>query len=118
MEHKLDSERAISTWMTKWEMFTIKELREEVESCKHFLTDTELENGRQRVFNFAVSSFDSSLLNDKLGYVFKELKCAAKGNFAFGFVLKDIEDGMWRNFHAHENSTIMERSKLVCTQAV
>ena len=91
-------------------------LREESESCKHFLTDTELENGRHRVFNFAMSSFDMSLLNDKLDYVFKELKCAAKVNLAFGFVLKNIEDGMCRYFYAHENNTVMERSKLVCTQ--
>ena len=35
-------------------------LREELESCKHFLTDTEMENGRHRVFNFAMSSFDIS----------------------------------------------------------
>ena len=39
-------------------------LREERESCKHFLSDTEMENGRHRVFNFAMSSFDISLLND------------------------------------------------------
>ena len=58
-----------------------------------------------------------SLLNDKLDFVSKELKCAAKVNLAFGFVLKNIEDGMCRCFYAHENNTIMERSKLVCTQA-
>ena len=92
-------------------------LREELESCKHFLTDAEMENGRHRVFKFAVSSFDMSSLNDKLDYVFKELKCATKINLAFGFVLKNIEDGMCRYFYAHENNTIMERSKLVCTQA-
>ena len=71
-------------------------LREELESCKHFLTDTEMENGRHRVFNFAMSSFNLSLLNDKMDYVFKELSCAAKVNLAFGFVLKNIEDGMCR----------------------
>ena len=92
-------------------------LREELESCKHFLTDTEMENGRHRVFNYAMSSFDMSLLNDKLDYVFKGLKCAAKVNLAFGFVLKKIEDGMCRYFYAHENNAIMERAKLVCTQA-
>ena len=68
-------------------------LREELESCKHFLTDTEMENGRHRLFNFAMSFFDISSLNDKLDYVFKELKCAAKINLAFGFVLKNFEDG-------------------------
>ena len=90
-------------------------LREELESCKHFLTDTEMENGRHRVFNLAMSSFDIRLLNDKLDYVFKELKCAAKVNIAFGFVLKNIEEGMCRYFYAHENNTIMEKSKRVCT---
>ena len=92
-------------------------LREKLEFCKHFLTDTEMENGRHRVLNFAMSSFDMSLLKDKLGYVFKVIKCAAKVNLAFGFVLKKIEDGMCRYFYAHENNTIMERAKLVCTQA-
>ena len=58
-----------------------------------------------------------SLLNDKLDYVFKELKCAAKVNLAFGFVLKNIEGGMCRYFYAHENNTNLERSKLVCTPA-
>ena len=85
-----------------------------MESCKHFMSDTEMENGRHRVFNFAMLSFDISLLNDKLDYVFKELKCAAKVNLAFGFVLKNIEDGMCRYFYTHENNTVME-SKLVCT---
>ena len=41
-------------------------LREELESCKHFLTDTEMEKGGHRVFNFAMSSFDMSLVNDEL----------------------------------------------------
>ena len=92
-------------------------LREELESSKHFLTDTEMENGRHRVFNFALSSCKISLLNDKLDYVSKELKNAAIVNLAIGFVLKNIEDGMYRYFYTHENKTILERSKLVCTQA-
>ena len=92
-------------------------LREELESCKHFLTGTEMEKGRDRVFNFTMSSFDMFLLNDKLDYVFKEMKCATKINLAFGFVLKNFGDGMCRYFYAHENNTVMERSKLVCTQA-
>ena len=67
-------------------------LREELESCKQFSTDTEMENGRHSVFNFAMSSFDTSLLNGKLDYVFKEMKRAAKIPLAFGFVLKNLED--------------------------
>ena len=76
-----------------------------------------MKKGRHRVFKFGMSSFSISLLNDKLDYVFKELKCAAKVNLAFGFVLKNIEDGMCRYFYAHENNTILERSELVCAQA-
>ena len=49
-------------------------LREELESCRHLLTVTKMENGKHRVFKFAMSSTDRSLLNDKLDYVFKELK--------------------------------------------
>ena len=92
-----------------------QKLGEKLDSCKHFLTDTEMENGRHRVFKFAMSSFDISLLNNELDYVFKELKCAAKVNLAFGFVLKNFEEGMCRHFYAHENNTVMEKSKLVCT---
>ena len=75
-----------------------------------------MENGRHSVFNFAMSSFDMPLLNDKLDYVFKERKCAAKVYLAFRFLLKDVEDGSCRHFYAHENNTFMERLKLVCTQ--
>ena len=91
-------------------------LREELESCKHFLTDTEMENGRHRVLNFAMSSFVMSLLDVKLDYVFKELQFAAKVNLAFGFVLKNNENRMCRYFYAHDSNTFMEKSKFVCTQ--
>ena len=36
-------------------------------------------------------------------------------NLAFGFILKNIEDGSFRYFYAHENNTLLDRSKLVCT---
>ena len=62
-----------------------------------------------------MSTFDISLINEKLDLVFIGLKCAAKINVAFGFVLKNVEDGSCRNFYAHEHNTLMERSKLVCT---
>ena len=73
-----------------------------------------MENGRHRFFNFVKLSFDISLLNNKLEDVFKELKSAAKVNFAVGFVLKNIEDGMCRYFYAHKNNTVTEKSKFVC----
>ena len=91
------------------------DLKEELQACQHFLVDSELEKRRHRVFNFAMSTFDNSLITKKLDSVFNGLKCAAKVNLAFGFVLKNVEDGSCRYFYAHENKTLMERSKLVCT---
>ena len=93
------------------------DLKEELQACQHFLVDSELQKGRHRVFNFAMSTFDNSLINMKLDLVFKGLECAAKVNLAFGFVLKNVQDGSCRHFYAHENNTLtlMERSKLLCT---
>ena len=91
------------------------DLKEEPQACQHFLVDSKLEKGRLRVFNFAMSTFDNSLIIEKLDLVFKGLKCAAKVNLAFGFVLKNVEDGLCRYFYGHENNTVMEKSKLVCT---
>ena len=51
----------------------------------------------------------------KMDLVFKGLKCAAKVNHAFGFVLKNVEDASCRHFYARENNTFMEMLKYVCT---
>ena len=91
------------------------DIKKELQACKHFPVDSELQKGKHRVSKFAMSTFDNSLINKKLDLVFKGLKCAAKVNLAFGFVLKNVEFGSCRYFHAHENNTVMERSKLVCT---
>ena len=91
------------------------DLKEELQACQHFLVDSELEKGRHRVFNFALSTSDNSLIIEKLDSVFKGLECLAKVDFAFGFVLKNVEDRSCRYFYAHENNTLMDRSKLVCS---
>ena len=91
------------------------DLKEELQACQHFLVDSELEKGRHRVFNFTMSTFDNSLITKKLDLVFNGLKCAAKVNHAFGYVLKNVEGGSCRYFYAHENDTLMERSRLVWT---
>ena len=91
------------------------DLKEELQACQHFLVDSELEKGRHRVFSFVMSTLENSLINKKLDLVFNGLKCAAKVNLAFGFVLKNVEDGSCRFFYPHGNNTVLERSKLVCT---
>ena len=72
------------------------DIKEEFQACQHFLVDSELEKWRHRVFDFAISAFDNYLNNKKLDWVFKGFKCAAKVNLAFGFDLKNVEDGSCR----------------------
>ena len=40
----------------------------------------------------------------------------SKSESDFGFILKNIEDEGFRYFHANEKKTLLDRSKLVCTQ--
>ena len=90
-------------------------LREELRSCHNFLVGSELEKPRHKVFNYAVETLNGTIVNEKFDYFFNNLKCAAKMNLAFGFILKNIEVGVFRYFYAHENNTLPDRSKLVCT---
>ena len=88
-------------------------LREEVQSCKHFLVDSEIQKRRHSVFNFAVNNLTAQVIEKKLDRVLDRLKCVAKLNLALGFILKNIEDVKFRYFYAHENNTLLEQSKLV-----
>ena len=74
------------------------DLKEELESCNHFLVDSEIEKRRHCVFKVAKSSSKNSFINEKLNHVVNQLKCAAKVNRAFKFVLKNIADGTCRYF--------------------
>ena len=67
--------------------------REELRSCQQFLVDSELERARHKVFNYAVETFNETIVNEKLDHFFNNLNCAAKVNVAFGFILKNLEDG-------------------------
>ena len=71
--------------------------------------------GRDKTFNYAVETLNETIVNDKLDQFFNKLKCAAKLNLAFDFILKNVADGAFRYFYAHENITLLVRSKLVCT---
>ena len=88
-------------------------LREELQSCRHFLIDSEKQKGRHSVFNFVVNNLTAQVVEDKLDRVLDKLKCAAKLSLALGFILKNIEDGKFRYFYAHKNNTLLEKSKTV-----
>ena len=87
--------------------------REELQSCRHFLVDSEIQKGRHSVFNFAVNNLTAQVIKEKFDRVLDKLKCVAKLNLALGFFLKIIEDGKIRYFYAHENNTLLEQSKFV-----
>ena len=88
-------------------------LREELQSCRHFLVDSKIQKGRHSVFNLAVNNLTAQVIEEKLDRVLDKLKCVAKLNLALGFILKNIEDGKFRYFYAHENNTLLEQSKLL-----
>ena len=88
-------------------------LREELQSCKHFLVDSEIQKGRHSVFNVAVNNLTAQVIEEKLDRVLDEIKYVAKLNLALGFIVKNIEDRKFRYFYAHENNTLLEQSKLV-----
>ena len=90
-----------------------KSLEEELQSCRHFLFGSEIQKGRHSVFNFVVNNLTAQVIEEKLDRVLDHLKCAAKLNLTLGFILKNIEDGKFRYFYAHENNTLLEQSKLV-----
>ena len=83
-------------------------LREELRSSQHFLVDSELERARHKVFSYAVETLNETVVNEKLDHFFNNLKCAAKVNLAFGFILKNIEDGGFRYFYAHKKNTLLD----------
>ena len=88
-----------------------KNLEEELQSCRKFLVDSEIQKGRHSVFNFVVNNLTAQVIEEKLDRVLDNLKCAATLNLALGFILKNIEDGKFRYFYAHENNTLLEQSK-------
>ena len=89
-------------------------LEEELETSKHPLVDSKWRIGDIE-FNFAMEILDADTLCKKLDTVFVKLKCAGKLNVAFGFLLKNVEDGTYRYYYTDENNTLMEWSKFVQT---
>ena len=77
-------------------------LREELQSCRHFQADSELQKGRHSEFNLT-----AQVIREKMDRVLEKLKCVAKLNLPLGFTLKNIEDGKFRFFYAYESNTLL-----------
>ena len=93
-----------------------EQLQQELSACQHFSDNTEMENGRHRVFNFKLSKLNPSEINEKLKEVFEKLNCAAKTNFSLGFILRNVDTDEYRYFYGHENNTFFEKSHLLCSK--
>ena len=94
-----------------------EKLKEELSACQRFLVDTEMENGRHKVFKFQMSKLDTKIINEKLEEVFNKLDSAAKINVALGFVLRNFKTGEYQYFYAHEKNTLYEKSHLLCSKS-
>ena len=68
-----------------------EKLKEELSAFQHFLVDTEMENGRHKVFNFHMPKLDTKIINQKLEEVFNKLDSNTKNNVALEFVLRKVE---------------------------
>ena len=90
-----------------------KNFEEELQSCRHVLVDSELQEGRHGHFNFVVNILTAQVIEEKFDRVLDKMKCAAKRSLAFRFILKNIEDRKFRYFYAHENNTLLEQQKIV-----
>ena len=93
-----------------------EKLKEELSACQDFLVDTEMENGKHKVFNFQMSNLDTKNINQKLEEVFNKLDPAAKIIISLRFVLRNVETGEYQYYYAHENNTFFEKSHLLCTK--
>ena len=70
-----------------------KNLEEEIQSCRHFLVESEIQKWRLSVFNFVVNTRTAQVIDENLDRVLDKLKCAAKLNLALGFFLKLSKTG-------------------------
>ena len=73
-------------------------LREELRPCQHFLVDSELENARHKVLNYAMENLNAEIVDKKPDHFFNNFKCAAEVNLTIGFVLRNIEHGRFTFF--------------------
>ena len=65
-------------------------LREELRSCQHFLTESELERAKHKVFNYAVETLNETIVNEKLDHFFQQFEMCSK-----------CESGFWLHFEKY-----------------
>ena len=57
-------------------------LSEQLQSCRHFMVDSEIQKRRHSVFNCAVNNLTAQVIEEKLDCVLHKLKCVTKPKLA------------------------------------
>ena len=65
-----------------------KSFEVEIQSCRKFSVDSEIQKGKHSVFSFVANNLTAQVIEEKLDRVLDKLKCAAKPNLALSFILK------------------------------
>ena len=60
------------------ELYKNAQLQHQISAYEHFFDNTEMENGRHRVFSFKLSELDPNEINEELKEVFENLNFPAK----------------------------------------
>ena len=84
--------------------------------CNHFLVFSKPVSGRHYVSDYAWNYIDPNFLKVILHHVYEKLQRAAKFNLAFGFFLRNAEDGIYLYFYAHEKKMPLERSLVIANK--
>ena len=88
---------------------------EELEDNKHFLVAREINTKFQKIVNFPLFEYDTSVIGRKIDEVFASLTSAVKMNVSLGYLLKNMETGMFRYFYAENNNPLLELPITVAT---
>ena len=80
----------------------VTNIKEKLRSCQHLLVHLELARLRYKVFYYSMEQLNAIKVNEKLDNFLNILKCAAKVNLSFAFVLKILKDRFFRSFYAYE----------------
>ena len=95
-----------------------EKFEEEFSACQYFLVDTDMENGRHKVFNFQMSKLDTKVSNEKLEEVFNKLDSAAKINIALCLFLRICRNGKYWYYYEHDKTTLCSQIAFTAPKAV
>ena len=68
-----------------------------------------------KFFNYAEETFITVGAEQNFNQRIRQINCATRVNLAFKFFLKNIENGKFKHFYAHEIKILFDRSKFWCT---